>query len=257
MTYCLRTLRHEAAYLVAECLNGDGRNERTVVIEPMNPDWIEDNAPDCIPFFERLFDASGEAQVSGFQKLLLSSFEKTESNEGNSTNGRVSKPSEGDLDQAFARAFEADGQMRAWLLGGGRFARLANEARLLIDEQIEARSTTVNNWWRWWWCKLPDGSESETDLFFVFQHQEMRFAIHIENKPRHGKISLKQASDYRRRAAFMSNDPRWLDYSDFETILLAPKSLIETNPEEASQFDRCVFYESVAPFVPLFRAATA
>ncbi|QIG54507.1 hypothetical protein G6N82_10405 [Altererythrobacter sp. BO-6] len=167
----------------------------------------------------------------------------------------ANKVSEAQLDQAFAEAFEDSFAFRAWVLQGGRFAHLANESALLINEQAAARNSRVNAWWRWWWCRLPDGSESETDLFFVFQSQAFRFALHIENKPRHGKLTFAQAADYRRRAAFMSNDDRWLNYSDFETILLAPQTFIEENAASAGQFDRAITYEDVAAHAPLFEKA--
>lgn len=112
-----------------------------------------------------------------------------------------------------------------------------------------------NHWWRHCWCKLPDGSESETDLFFPFDADRMRFAIHIENKPKHGKLSFDQAAGYRPRAIYMAHKPQWLEYWDFETILLAPNAFLEDNLLAIRQFDRVISYEKVAEFVPLFREA--
>ncbi|KUO52619.1 MAG: hypothetical protein APF82_01630 [Sphingomonadales bacterium BRH_c42] len=162
------------------------------------------------------------------------------------------KPKEADLDHAFAEAFEAERDFREWFLRGGRFARLANEAKLLVEEQKQARSDQVNRWWRWWWCTMPDGTQRETDLFFVFEALSKRFAIHIENKPSHGKLSIEQAADYRPRAVFMANDDRWLNYSDFETVLIAPTAFIRDNKGPVEQFDRVVTYESISRFVTLF-----
>lgn len=142
--------------------------------------------------------------------------------------------------------------MQRWLLEGGRFACFSQKARLLKDEQALARGPKVKNWWRYWWCKLPDGSESETDLFFVFETEGGRFAIHIENKPPSGILTFSQASAYRRRAIFMANSPTWLNYLDFETILLAPEAFIEANREAATQFDRTISYENTARFAPSF-----
>lgn len=159
------------------------------------------------------------------------------------------------LDEAFAEAFECNPEMQRWLLSEGRFARFADRAQLLVDEQTAIRKPPTKNWWQYWWCRLPDGSESETDLFFVFEADGLRFALHIENKPPHGKLTLEQAAGYRRRAAFKANTPSWLDYVDFETILIAPLAFIVTNAEAADQFDRTISYERIAIFVSTFSDA--
>ena len=95
--------------------------------------------------------------------------------------------------------------------------------------QAADRKPDVAHWSRFWWCLLPDGSQSETDLFFVFDAEGYRFALHIENKPPSGSLSLEQARGYRLRATFKANTPRWLSHVDFETILLAPMVFIEAN----------------------------
>lgn len=160
-------------------------------------------------------------------------------------------PTEKDLDFAFAASFQNSAEFQHWLLLGGRFATHAGSARLLAQEMALTRGMP-DHWWRHCWCKLPDGSESETDLLFVFEATSKRFAIHIENKPVHGKLTFEQAAGYRPRAAFMANDSRWLAYTDFETVLLAPSEFITKNQNAISQFDRSVTYEEVAKFAPLF-----
>ena len=161
-----------------------------------------------------------------------------------------------DLDHALAEGILVSDVLRQLILAGGRFRRFSADAILLSEEQAAARR--AKHWWKHWWTRLPDGSESETDIFLVFESaEETRFAIHIENKPPAGVLTLKQAADYRRRAAFKANDMRWLNYSDFEAILLAPQSFLDANQDAASQFDRQLSYEAVAPLVPLFAAALA
>lgn len=142
--------------------------------------------------------------------------------------------------------------MQKWLLEDGRFARFSQNAKLLVDEQSAARKPDVAHWSRFWWCSLADGSQSETDLFFVFDAEGYRFALHIENKPPNGSLSFEQARGYRPRATFKANTPRWLSYVDFETILMAPEAFIEANREAASQFDRSISYESAARFAHVF-----
>ncbi|MFN2100894.1 hypothetical protein [Altererythrobacter sp. MF3-039] len=166
----------------------------------------------------------------------------------------VRRISEKELDQAFAEVFIANHEFRIWVLKGGRFSRHAHDFKLLDRELSKARGLP-DYWWRHCWCPLPDGSQSETDVFFVLEADSVRFAIHFENKPPDGKLTMRQAAGYRRRAAFMTNDERWLQHSDFETVLLAPQAFIEQNKAESSQFDRSMSYEEVANFVPLFSSA--
>lgn len=159
-----------------------------------------------------------------------------------------------ELDHAFAETLAENLEFQRWLLSNGRFSRHADKATLLVEEQTHARKS-AKHWWKHWWCELPDGSENETDIFLVFEVEGSRFALHVEDKPAHGKLELRQAVDYRRRAAFKSNAVDWLDYSDFEVLLLAPAEFVERHSKCAAQFDRVITYEQVACFVPLFQAA--
>lgn len=159
--------------------------------------------------------------------------------------------SEADLDLEFASALEADPDFLIWILSGGKFAQYANEAQILIEEQRSARKAAAH-WWKHWWCRLPNGTEGETDVFLVLQASDLRFALHIENKPPSGTITLDQAQRYRQRAAFMAHNSRWLNYVDFETLLIAPSSFIANNKAAAAYFDRSVEYEALAAFAPLF-----
>ena len=172
---------------------------------------------------------------------------------GEAGNGGVTRISEVELDHAFAETVEHDKAFRSFILRGGRFERHAENARLLIEEQAAARK--AKHWWKHWWCKLPDRSEWETDIFLVFEAGSERFALHIEDKPVDGTLRLEQAAAYRRRAAFKANDKRWLGYTDLETILMAPAAFIANNGESTAQFDRTLSYEAVSTYVALFGAA--
>lgn len=167
---------------------------------------------------------------------------------------KVPSISEADLDLAFASAIESDPGFLVWILSTGRFARYANEARILIEEQRSARKSAAY-WWKHWWCRLPNGTEGETDVFLILQAGALRFALHVENKPPSGSITLDQAQRYRQRAAYMAHKPRWLDYVDFETLLIAPRSFLDRNTAAVAYFDRAIDYESIAPFAPLFEEA--
>jgi hypothetical protein len=47
---------------------------------------------------------------------------------------------------------------------------------------------------------------------------------------------------------------KW-DYTDFQTVLLAPVSFLERYKAEAAQFNVLLSYEEVGEFVPEFKAA--
>lgn len=163
--------------------------------------------------------------------------------------------SEVELDHAFAETLETDPVFQRWFISGSRFARFADTARLLHEEQHGARK--AKHWWKHWWIKLDDGIDSETDIFAVFEAPGgLRFAFHIENKPFDGKLTFEQAAGYRRRAIHCARTPKWLHYHDFETVLIAPRQFIGRYPGCAAQFDRSVSYEHISTFVPLFGAAS-
>lgn len=159
-----------------------------------------------------------------------------------------------DLDHAFALMLEASAPFRNWLLSNSRFASHADNARLMMAEQRAARRARY--WWKHWWQQMPGTRSSETDIFAVFEYGEgHRFALHVENKPAHGKLTMAQASGYRPRAERWVNNPRYLNYTEFETLLLAPAAFMKANADCAAQFDRCLSYEDVGAWVPLFAEA--
>ena len=160
-----------------------------------------------------------------------------------------------EFDHAFSEMLGASVAFQAWVLSSSRFARFVGEARLLVEEQSKARRS-ARHWWKHWWGYMPDGSSSETDIFAVFENAAgQRFALHFENKPAHGVLELTQAAGYRPRAALWANNPRYLRYTDFETVLLAPKGFIAAHGECAAQFDRCLPYEDIGQWVPQFAMA--
>lgn len=163
--------------------------------------------------------------------------------------------SELELDRAFVGALVSSREFCEWVLRQTKFGALATRAVLLDNEQAAAKPRKKpENWWRHWWCRLPDGSESETDIFAVFGFEDAptRIALHIEDKPPHGRFTPNQYLNYRCRAEFMAAKSEYMNYSDFTTILLAPKLFCEEHEEKARHFDRIIAYESVAQFIPLF-----
>jgi len=160
-----------------------------------------------------------------------------------------------ELDQAFSQKLSSSRHFCKWVLQQTKFNVLSEKFILLDKEQALAKpKKKPENWWRHWWCKLADGSESETDIFAVFGLPDTtkRIALHIEDKPPHGKFTPNQYINYSKRALFMANKPQYMNYSDFTTILLAPQSFLDKHEEQVTYFDCLISYESVATIIPEF-----
>jgi hypothetical protein len=160
------------------------------------------------------------------------------------------------LCRAFAEKIRQSAEFLHWVLRQTKFIENLSNAQLLYEEQVRSRPRVqLDNWWRHWWCKIPDsGKEGETDIFLVFEdiQARKRFALHIENK-KDSEFLDGQPDGYRTRARLKMNDPRWLNYTDFETVLIAPAAYRAIQRASCDEFDRFISYESIAPFVPEFR----
>ena len=162
---------------------------------------------------------------------------------------------EQELDRAFSEKLTSSKEFCTWLLRQTKFHDAAEKAILLVQEQANARPKVKSeNWWRHWWCKLPDGSESETDVLavFGFHESDYRIAIHIEDKPPHGKFTPNQYLNYEPRAKFMANNSKFMNYSDFATMLLAPESFVAANADKVINFERVITYEDLSQLIPEF-----
>ena len=164
--------------------------------------------------------------------------------------------SELELDRAFANKLASSQNFCHWILEQAKFKSSSKDAFLLNKEQANAKPRKKpENWWRHWWCGIEDGSQSETDIFvtFGFANSEKRIALHIEDKPPHGKFTPNQYLNYRKRAMFMAQKAEYMNYSEFRTVLLAPLSFIEKNADEVKHFDCIITYESLSKIIPEFR----
>ena len=162
------------------------------------------------------------------------------------------------LDRAFANRIASFAPFRTWVLAQTKFSSFAEEAQLLQEEQAQSRPRTKpENWWKHWWCRLDDGSESETDIFVVLSlsSKDKRIALHVENKPPHGRFTPDQAVNYPRRAEFMANKKRYLTYTEYACVLLAPQAFLDANLPAVRHFDSVLAYESIAVIIPEFAAS--
>ena len=119
------------------------------------------------------------------------------------------------------------------------------------------------------WCTvkllLPDlqtgehemvARQGETDvlLVFVFQNEpERRLALHIENKLASGRFTRFQPEVYRARAEKWVRNPRYGNYEDWDTVLLAPLLFHRQHAEIAQRFGTFIAHEDVAHYLPSFR----
>ena len=74
MGYTLRTLRREASYIIAETIEDKKATDRTIVIEPMNAQWITDNVPQWSLEIKSLFDSNGKPIFDAFHRLMAASY---------------------------------------------------------------------------------------------------------------------------------------------------------------------------------------
>jgi hypothetical protein len=156
------------------------------------------------------------------------------------------------LSHLFSENVRNSEQFRVWILRQTKFSAYADVARLLSEEEFLIRPRRF--WWRHWWCaNIPGCGEKETDIFLVFDTPEkLRFALHIENKMTNSKFTPMQAECYRARGIHMANKHEFLNYSEFETIIISPWSFRIANKNGCLLFDRHVPHEHIARFIPEF-----
>ena len=97
--------------------------------------------------------------------------------------------------------------------------------------------------------------ESETDILVVFATGKgQRFALHIENKLANGAFTHQQPDLYGPRAQLWRNNPKYGSYTEYETVLIAPRMFYERWIEGAGKFDRYIAHEDIAAHLPIFGA---
>ncbi len=160
--------------------------------------------------------------------------------------------SEKDLDQALAAALESNPILVAWVLAQTKFA----------GNNLAFHSCRSNHPWGahpFTSINLESGNreetrrQSETDVLLLLSDEHGHiFGIHIENKLGSGAFTKLQPEMYPQRAAHWIDNPKYGNYTDFDTILLAPHSFQLRNREQADLFGCFVSHEEIAQFVPEF-----
>ncbi len=156
------------------------------------------------------------------------------------------------LNEIFAEKLVESHELRSWFVSRTKFARLWPLARLLHAEQCELQGRAP------WWRSTPPGVDDpqSVQMLFLFEVEQtnLRFALHVENIVQADKLAASENGFFRTRAQAMMNQECFLNYMDFETVLLAPQALI-VNDARTLNFDRRIPFETIAGFVPQFAQA--
>jgi hypothetical protein len=166
-------------------------------------------------------------------------------------------PTEEQLSSAFADQMKHSPEFCSWVLGWTKFRELSSEMKLLHEEQLSLRKRKF--WWKDWWCIPPQINKGrQIDVFAVFEIVSIKrnVALLIENKRGSGSFTDdKQAQDYRAVAEHMKDKNDYMNFVDYETLIIAPHSFLNLHPQEANHFDEKIPYEAIASQVPLFGRA--
>jgi hypothetical protein len=163
-------------------------------------------------------------------------------------------PTEKELDQALEVALRDDEAFRKWFVSKTKFR----------GENPQHRWSRSNHPW----CEvdvcLPNlqtgegeivRRQGETDVLFVFVFEaepERRLALHIENKLASGRFTEFQPEVYDARAEHWKGEPKYGDYNEWDTVLLAPLDFQRRHAAIAQKFGTFIAHEEVAEYVPSF-----
>lgn len=160
--------------------------------------------------------------------------------------------SEKDLDKVLDNGFKHSKEFSKWFISKTRFSKL-NTAYVW--------SRSDNPWGRFTFEVINQENgekgnitrDSETDILVVFEDgSNNKVALHIENKLANGKFTQYQPEFYSKRAEAWKNNKKFGNYSDFETVLVAPLEFYASNFEASQHFDKFVSYEEVGILLPEF-----
>ena len=159
---------------------------------------------------------------------------------------------EKDLDKALDEGFKHSSEFSKWFLSKTRFSKL---------NATYNWSRSDNPWGRFTFDvdKKENGKieqitrDSETDVLVIFEDElNNKFALHIENKLANGKFTQYQPEFYSKRAEAWANNEKFGNYTDFETVLVAPIEFYKNNFRASQYFDKYVSYQEVAILLPEF-----
>ncbi|RTL81466.1 MAG: hypothetical protein EKK29_17995 [Hyphomicrobiales bacterium] len=153
------------------------------------------------------------------------------------------------LQQLFAINLVASTDFRAWFLARTKFGRLWPLARLLHQEQQEWRGQVP------WWENWRGNGRHATEMLFIFEVEptQLRFALHTAIAADVGNLAASKNALRQTAAQSMRDQESLAGYTDFETVLLAPRKLIDQDAHTLS-YDRRIPFEDIRGFIPNFGA---
>lgn len=160
--------------------------------------------------------------------------------------------SEKQLDAALEHAFKSDPEFARWFISKTRFADRSatyhwsrsdhpwgRVAYVVADPKTGAEVSSIK--------------ECETDVLVVFKANDgEHIALHVENKLGTGRFTAHQPELYAVRAKQWQGDPKYGSYTDFDTVLLAPRAFIQGNADQARHFGCVISHEELAEYLPQF-----
>lgn len=161
-------------------------------------------------------------------------------------------PTEFELDEALASAFESNAAFANWFIGRTPFAKSGAEYRWARFDNPWSRVTFTL-------LCADSGSEvsyekdCETDVLVVYEAPDgERLALHIENKLAGGSFTPNQPKMYQERKEQWKGRKRLGNYAKAVCVLVAPLAFRNRNRLESEKFDVYVSHEEIAKFVPQF-----
>lgn len=164
------------------------------------------------------------------------------------------RTSEKELDHELALHLRDNPDFQKWFLGKTRFASRPSKRILSRSDHpwttvtIEVKNSASGKTKR-------IRRQGETDILVVFEDNSgERFALHIENKIAGGKFTDYQPEGYPKRAEKWVGQEKYGNYTEWETILVAPVEFKERLSEQAARFGVYVSHEEIAEYIPSFDA---
>ena len=162
------------------------------------------------------------------------------------------RSSEKALDHELALVLRDNANFQQWFLGKTRFANRPSKCVLSRSDHpwttvtIEVRNAITGE---------PESiqRQGETDILVVFEDDSgKRFALHIENKLAGGKFTNHQPEGYPKRAEKWVGREEYGNYTEWETILVAPVAFKERVSGQAANFGVYISHEEIAEYIPSF-----
>lgn len=159
------------------------------------------------------------------------------------------------LDQALEEAIKSNAAFRQWFLSktklGAAYPRYVwsrsnypwGTVRLLLPNAGTGALEMVER-------------QGETDVLVVFESPDKRrLGVHIENKLASGTFTPFQPEVCAARADAWVGNPKYENYQEWETVLIAPRSFYQSHIADARKFVTFIAHEEISSHIPAFQGS--